>query len=231
MEKHSNREFSNGTLLFNYSCIFLKGMKQNIHLDLLFKILCMKTRPSALVPEYHSNCTRFHMVSLYFGHVSLHSSALPIPVNQTPKLTEILCLQMLCLPCAFSYPIAVFFLFLRFKNHASQMSPYRITSVTGTCRRELCVVCPAPAAMRPPHLSCSIDRSIHQTRHHDSWPSFAASDLLPCRRHPPQWHHHHWLSRWTWGVHGSTREVALFCFCLCYALLSITFYFIVMFTP
>ena len=36
---------------------------------------------------------------------------------------------------------------------------------------------------RPPHLSCSIDRSIHQTRHHDSWPSFAASDLLPCRRH------------------------------------------------
>ena len=86
------------------------------------------------------------MVSLYFGHVSLHSSALPIPVNQTPKLTEILCLQMLCLPCAFSYPIPVFFLSLRFKNHASQMSPYRITSVTGTCRRELCVICPAPAA-------------------------------------------------------------------------------------
>ena len=86
------------------------------------------------------------MVSLYFGHVSLHSSALPILVNQTPKLIEILCLQMLCLPCAFSYPIPVFFLSLHFKNHASQMSPYRITSVTGTCRRELCVVCPAPAA-------------------------------------------------------------------------------------
>ena len=50
-EKHSNREFSNGTLLFNYSCILLKGMKQNIHLDLLFKILCMKTRPSALVTK------------------------------------------------------------------------------------------------------------------------------------------------------------------------------------
>ena len=80
---------------------------------------------------------------------------------------------------------------------------------------------------RPPHLSCSIDRSIHQTRHHDSWPSFAASDLLPYHRHPPQRHHHHRLSRWTWGVHGSTREVALFCFCLCYALLKITCYFIV----
>ena len=96
------------------------------------------------------------MVSLYFGHVSLHSSTLPIPVNQTPKLAEILCLQMLCLPCAFSYPIPVFFLSLRFKNHASQVSPYRITSVTGMCRRELCVVCPAPAATsststEPPH--------------------------------------------------------------------------------
>ena len=86
------------------------------------------------------------MVSLYFGHVSLHSSALPIPVNQTPKLIEILCLQMLCLPCAFSYPIPVFLLSLRFKNHASQMSPYRITSVIGRCRRKLCVVSPAPAA-------------------------------------------------------------------------------------
>ena len=100
------------------------------------------------------------MVSLYFGHVSLHSSALPIPVNQTPKLTEILCLQMLCLPCAFSYPIPVFFLSLRFKNHASQMSPYRITSVTGTCRRELCVVCPAPAA-----TSSTSPELLHRQKH------------------------------------------------------------------
>ena len=28
MEKHSDRKFSYGTLLFNYSCILLKGMKQ-----------------------------------------------------------------------------------------------------------------------------------------------------------------------------------------------------------
>ena len=100
------------------------------------------------------------MVSLYFGHVSLHSSALPIPVTQTPKLTEILCLQMLCLPCAFSYPIPVFFLSLRFKNHASQMSPYRITSVIGTCRRELCVVCPAPAA-----TSSTSPELLHRQKH------------------------------------------------------------------
>ena len=100
------------------------------------------------------------MVSLYFGHVSLHSSALPIPVNQTPKLTEILCLQMLCLPCAFSYPIPVFFLSLRFKNHASQMSPYRITSVTGMCRRELRVVCPAPAM-----TSSTSPELLHRQKH------------------------------------------------------------------
>ena len=100
------------------------------------------------------------MVSLYFGHVSLHSSALPIPVNQTPKLTEILCLQMLCLPCAFSYPIPVFFLSLHFKNHASQMSPCRITSVTGTCRRELCVVCPALAA-----TSSTSPELLHRQKH------------------------------------------------------------------
>ena len=100
------------------------------------------------------------MVSLYFGHVSLHFSALPIPVNQTPKLKEILCLQMLCLPCAFSYPIPVFFLSLHFKNHASQMSPYRITSVIGTCRRELCVVCPAPAA-----TSSTSPELLHRHKH------------------------------------------------------------------
>ena len=41
------------------------------------------------------------MVSLYFGHVSLHSSALPIPVNQTFKLTEILCFLILCFARAF----------------------------------------------------------------------------------------------------------------------------------
>ena len=50
-EKYSNRKFSYGTLLFNYSCISLKGMVKNIHLDLLLKIICMKTRLSALVAE------------------------------------------------------------------------------------------------------------------------------------------------------------------------------------
>ena len=114
------------------------------------------------------------MVSLYFGHVYLHSSALPIPVNQTPKLTKMPCLQMLCLPCAFSYPIPVFFLSLRFKNHASQMSPYRITSVTGMCRRELCVVCPAPAA-----ASSTSPELLHRQKH----PPNQTSRLLTVFRH------------------------------------------------
>ena len=59
-----------------------------------------------------------------------------------------------------SYPIPVFFLSLRFKNHASQMSPYRITSVTGRCRRELCVVCPAPAA-----TSSTSPELLHRQKH------------------------------------------------------------------
>ena len=114
------------------------------------------------------------MVSLYFGHISLHSSALPIPVNQTPKLTEIMCLQMLYLPCAFSYPIPMFFLSLHFKNHASQMSPYRITSITSRCRRELCVVCPAHAAT----LSTSPEL-LHRQKH----PPNQSSRFLTVFRH------------------------------------------------
>ena len=90
------------------------------------------------------------MVSLYFGHVSLHSSALPIPVNQTPKLTEIMCLQMLCLPCAFSYPIPVFFLSLHFKNHASQMIPTELLQLQ-VSKGTLC------------GLSCSCRDVVHLT--------------------------------------------------------------------
>lgn len=40
------------------------------------------------------------------------------------------------------------------------MSPYRITSVTGRCRRELCVVCPAPAA-----TSSTSPELLHRQKH------------------------------------------------------------------
>ena len=125
-----------------------------------------------------------------------------------------------CIPILFlsiSYPCIV--RILKFKQALTQLLLLQI------CVKENLVwfVLLLPRR-RSPHLSCSIDRSIHQTRHHDTWPSFAAWDLLPYRRHPPQRHHHHRLSRWTCGVHGSTREVALFCFYLCYAFLNITYY-------
>ena len=131
-----------------------------------------------------------------------------------------------CIPILFlsiSYPCIV--RILKFKQALTQLLLLQI------CVKENFVwfVLLLPRR-RPPHLSCSIDRSIHQTRHHDSRPSFASSDLLPYHWHPPQRHHHHWLSRWTWGVHRSTREVALFRVCLCYALLNLTCYFIVLFS-
>ena len=40
------------------------------------------------------------------------------------------------------------------------MSPYRITSATGRCRRELCVVCPAPAA-----TSSTSPELLHRQKH------------------------------------------------------------------
>ena len=170
------------------------------------------------------------MVALYFGHVSLHSSALPIPVNQTPKLIEIMCLQMLYLPCAFlSY--SCLFCIPALLESSNSNKPLLITSVTDMCQRKPCVVCPAPAALCSTQLSCSNDRRVHHSRDPLSRLSFAALDLLPRRRQPRQLHYHHQLSRWPWGLHGSAREVALFRVCLCYASLNMmTCYIIVVFT-
>ena len=43
-----------------------------------------------------------------------------------------------------SYPIPVYFLSLHCWNPQIQTSPYRITSLTDSCQRKPCVVCPAP---------------------------------------------------------------------------------------
>ena len=45
-----------------------------------------------------------------------------------------------------SYPIPVYFLSLHCWNPPIQTSPYRIASLTDSCQRKPCVVCPAPAA-------------------------------------------------------------------------------------
>ena len=132
-----------------------------------------------------------------------------------------------CIPILFlsiSYPCIV--RILKFKQALTQLLLLQI------CVKENLVwfVLLLPRR-RPPQQSCSIDRNIHQTRHHDSWPSFAASDLLPRRRQPWQLHYHHQLSRWPWGLHGSAREVALFRVCLRYASLNMmTCYIIIVFT-
>ena len=99
------------------------------------------------------------MVSVYFVHVSLHSSALPIPVNQTPKLIEILCLQMLCLPCAFLSYSAVFPVPV-FLESCKPKEPLQNYSVTNRCRRKLCVIFPAPATM-----SSTSPELLHRQKH------------------------------------------------------------------
>ena len=82
----------------------------------------------------------------------------------------------------------------------------------------------------PPQLSCSNDGRVHHSRDPLSRLSFAASDLLPRRWQPWKLPYHHQPSRWPRGLHGSTREAALFRVCLRYASLNITCYFIVLFT-
>ena len=83
----------------------------------------------------------------------------------------------------------------------------------------------------PPQLSCSNDGRVHHSRDPLSRLSFAASNLLPHRWQPRQLHYHHQLSRWSWGLHGYAREVALFRVCLRYAPLNMmACYIIVVFT-
>ena len=78
-----------------------------------------------------------------------------------------------------SYPIPVYFLSLHCWSPPIQTSPYRITSITNSCQIKPCMVCPAPAALSPPQLSCSNDRRVQHSRDPASRLSFAASDLLP----------------------------------------------------
>ena len=74
------------------------------------------------------------------------SCDLPIVVNQTPRLAES-CVFKFSVLHVHSYPIPVYFLSLHCWNPPIQTSPYRITSLTDSCQRKPCVVCPAPAAL------------------------------------------------------------------------------------
>ena len=99
------------------------------------------------------------MVSLYFVHVSLHSSALPIPVNQTPKLTKSSftnALFTMCIPIlfrCFSYPCV-------FRIMQAKWALTELLHLQVGVERELCVVCPAPAA-----TSSTSTELLHRQKH------------------------------------------------------------------
>ena len=139
-------------------------------------------------------------------------------------LNSLFCTCITILFLCLSYPCIV--RILKFKQALTQLLLLQI------CVKEN-LVWFVPLVLRrcPPQLSCSNDGRVHHNRDPPSRLSFAALDLLPCRRQPPQLHYHHQLSRWPWGLHGSAREVALFRVCLRYASLNMmTCYFIVVFS-
>src|SRR5215216_3644326 len=73
----------------------------NIHLDVLFKLICMKNRTNCITSIIRF---LFFFIFTWFDFnltMFLDSCVLPIHVNQTPRLTEILCFQMLCFARAF----------------------------------------------------------------------------------------------------------------------------------
>lgn len=112
--------FAMELLWYYYSCIWLEGREQSetggffplvslskkkhrnfIHLDVFFKLICMKNRTNCITGIIRF---LFFFIFTWFDFnltMFLHSYALPIHVNQTPRLTEILCFQMLYFACAF----------------------------------------------------------------------------------------------------------------------------------
>ena len=112
--------FAMELLWYYYSCIWLEGMEQrktggffflwclfqkkhrnfNIHLDILFKLIGMKNRTKCITGIIRLLFYNFMWFDFNLT-MFLHSCVLPIHVNKTPRLTEILCLQMLYFSRAF----------------------------------------------------------------------------------------------------------------------------------
>ena len=143
----------------------------------------------------------------------LHSCVLPIHVNQTPRLTEILCFQILCFARAFLSYSCVFPVpaFIESSNSKEPLQIYFIFHI-GVKENSVCYVQLLPCH-HPPHPRCTTNRSIHYNRDPPCRLSFTASDHLPHCRQPRQLYYHDRLSRWTWGLHSSGREVAVFRVC------------------
>ena len=148
------------------------------------------------------------------------SCDLPILVNQTPRLAEIMCFWILYFAraflsysCLFPIPVRI----LKFKQALTQLLLLQI------CVKEN-LVWFVLLLLRcvPPQLSCSNDRRVQHSRDPASRLSLAASDLLPHRRQPWKLHYHHQPSRWPRGLYGSAIEVALFRVGLRYASLRVS---------
>ena len=138
-------------------------------------------------------------------------------------LNSLFCTCISILFLSISYPCIVGI--LQFKRALTELLLLQIV-----VKENLVWCVPLLLRHRPPQLSCLNDRRVQHSRDLVSRLSFAASDLLPHCRQPWKLHYHHQPNRWPRGLHGSTREVALFRVCLRYALLNIICYFIVLFT-
>ena len=122
--------FAMELLWYYYSRIWLEGVEQSktggffplvslskkkrsnfIHLDILFKLICMKNKTNCITGiirflVFHFTWFDFHLTMF------LHSCVLPIHVNQTPRFAEILCFQMLYFARAFLSYSCIFFMYL-----------------------------------------------------------------------------------------------------------------------
>ena len=105
----------------------------------------------------------------------LHSSILPIHVSQTPRLTEILCFQMLCFARAFLSYSCVFPVpaFIESSNSNEPLQIYFIFRLAS--KKTLCV------------MSCSCRAIIHPTWGAPSIEAFTAAEIpLADFLSPPQ---------------------------------------------
>ena len=156
----------------------------------------------------------------------LHSCVLTIHVNQTPRLTEILCFPMLCFARAFLSYSCVFPIhaFIESSNSKDPLHIYFISRLAS--KKTLCVMSRSCRAVIHPTWGAPSTKAF-TSRDPPCRLSFAASDHLPRCRQPRQLHYHHRLSRWTWGLHSSGREITVFCVCLRYTSVIITCYFFI----
>ena len=106
---------------------------------------------------------------LYTRHITLflHSSVLPIHVSQTPRLTEILCFQMLCFARAFLSYSCVFPVpaFIESSNSKEPLQIYFIFRQAS--KKTMCV------------MSCSCRAVIHPTRGAPSTEAFTIAEIPP----------------------------------------------------